>query len=537
MRRAFGIFLALCLILFVSVALAEDWVCASCGSTNSGNFCSNCGSAKPAKTAPGVSLPLELPDPADVFGVACLRTDEDDGVKYYFYELPDVYEDAYGKYENAYTMYMFRLLIQGMDFKMNTDYGWLNIDVNGTGEDTAALAVLDDSLMLAVDSSLFTQEVSSGELNRGQLSYYYMVAALKGHDTPYLTNIMGWRDGKEETSAIALAVRHPETGAVGILAGADIVSEGCDYYWQCGLERYPVTLYSPEETDGLVLFTLSSADDNAKVLEQFDIPHFDYPHANEEMIFVYCDLDEENEELLGRSEKIRISDSYKDYGDYQRIYQGTPDSLESDGFLFRYESIASWNKGIYGAYVNGDGNVCGIFISEMGSISPLPIDDGIFYGGVQSTEKTDVEVAAELLHAFSVTIPEGFDWENIGGWSELDRAKMSVYTIFALMFEDEYSGDIAFDWENMYSGAIRYVSGYEEFMLLAADGDDVLFLEYSMGSSDEGIILCQRMINADPSDMQATIKRIEQTTGATLNLTQNNSELMEVIVDAIIGEE
>lgn len=537
MRRAFSIFLVLCLLLFGNVALAEAWVCASCGSTNSGNFCSNCGSAKPTGTPPNMSLPSALPDPAEVFGVACLQTDEDDGLIYYFYELPDVYEDAYGKYENAYTMYMFRLLIQGLDFKMNTDYGWLNIDVNGTGEDTAAFIVLDDSLMLTVDSSLFTEEVSSGEPNGSQLTYYYMEAVLEGHDTPYLTNIMRWRDGFEETSAIALAVRHPEMDMVGILAGADIVSGGCDYYWQCGLERYPVTLYSPEETDDLVLFTLSNEDDNTKVLKQFDIPYFDYPHANEEMTFVYCDLDEENEELLGKSEETRISDSYKDYGAYQRIYQATPDSFRSDGFLFRYEDISAWNKGIYGAYVNGDGNICGIFISELGSISPLPFDDEIFYGGVQSTENSDVEVAAELLYAFSVTIPEGLDWENIDGWSEWDRARMSVYTIFALMLEDEYSGDIAFDWENMYSGSIRYVSGYEEFMLLIADGDDVLFLEYSIGSSDEGIILCQRMINADPSDMQAAIKSLEQTLGATLNLTQNNPELMGVIVDMIVGEE
>lgn len=53
MKRKLTVFLMVALILsmltqiFIT-ALAEDWTCPSCGSTTSGNFCSNCGTAKPS---------------------------------------------------------------------------------------------------------------------------------------------------------------------------------------------------------------------------------------------------------------------------------------------------------------------------------------------------------------------------------------------------------------------------------------------------------------------------------------------------------
>jgi len=40
-----GILLVICMT--ANVALAETWVCPNCGAVNSGNFCSNCGTAKP----------------------------------------------------------------------------------------------------------------------------------------------------------------------------------------------------------------------------------------------------------------------------------------------------------------------------------------------------------------------------------------------------------------------------------------------------------------------------------------------------------
>lgn len=45
---------ALLLCMALSVAMAENWVCSSCGETNTGNFCSNCGQKKPSP-APSTS--------------------------------------------------------------------------------------------------------------------------------------------------------------------------------------------------------------------------------------------------------------------------------------------------------------------------------------------------------------------------------------------------------------------------------------------------------------------------------------------------
>lgn len=40
--------LLVAMLVLCSTAVAEDWICPSCGSTVSGNFCNNCGSAKPS---------------------------------------------------------------------------------------------------------------------------------------------------------------------------------------------------------------------------------------------------------------------------------------------------------------------------------------------------------------------------------------------------------------------------------------------------------------------------------------------------------
>ena len=48
MRKYLGILLAIMFVLGSVTALAEDWTCPSCNSVVSGNFCNNCGSAKPS---------------------------------------------------------------------------------------------------------------------------------------------------------------------------------------------------------------------------------------------------------------------------------------------------------------------------------------------------------------------------------------------------------------------------------------------------------------------------------------------------------
>ena len=47
MKKLLSLMLVLAMLLGTVPALAEDWICASCGSTVSGNFCNNCGAARP----------------------------------------------------------------------------------------------------------------------------------------------------------------------------------------------------------------------------------------------------------------------------------------------------------------------------------------------------------------------------------------------------------------------------------------------------------------------------------------------------------
>lgn len=142
---------------------AQAWTCVNCGQAgNEGNFCTNCGSARPTGTAAAIptqtvtqtsqqadTQPL-LPSPVDVFGVACIKTDEEDGLSYFFYELPDAAQDT----GVIYAKYKVQLLAQRIRYEINEEYGWLNLYVNDADESNAVFAVLDDSLMLAVDSSL-----------------------------------------------------------------------------------------------------------------------------------------------------------------------------------------------------------------------------------------------------------------------------------------------------------------------------------------------------------------------------------------------
>ncbi|MDO5379037.1 MAG: hypothetical protein Q4G52_11950 [Clostridia bacterium] len=142
---------------------AGTWTCPGCGQTdNEGNFCTNCGTAKPAGTtaAAATAVPAQtsektgsgtnIPSPVDVFGVTCLETDEEDGLSYFFYELPNAEQDAGA----IYAKYKVQLLSRFIRYDVNEEYGWLNLYVNNADESNAVFAVLDDSLMLVVDSGL-----------------------------------------------------------------------------------------------------------------------------------------------------------------------------------------------------------------------------------------------------------------------------------------------------------------------------------------------------------------------------------------------
>lgn len=58
-----------------------------------------------------------------------------------------------------------------------------------------------------------------------EAAYYYARSVYQDLDIPYLTNFMRWRDGAEETSALAVFVRDPGSDEVGMFTDAGIVSD------------------------------------------------------------------------------------------------------------------------------------------------------------------------------------------------------------------------------------------------------------------------------------------------------------------------
>ena len=119
-------------------------------------------------------------------------------------------------------------------------------------------------------------------------------------------------------------------------------------------------------------------------------------------------------------------DRYQDFGQYQEIlfsFQGENGGLTAG-------SADDLYHGIRGALVNGEGCLCGVLLDGYGAISFLPLDDETFYGSAEnSPEEADFEMYAELAYTFDATAPEGLDWDNLGGWSDRNRAFMSLYRI------------------------------------------------------------------------------------------------------------
>ena len=136
MKRFCCWILILCMVCSFSAAMAEDeWTCENCGSEALGNFCSNCGAAKPEGE---------------------------------MWQCPVCGEYATGS-------------------------SCANCEANG--------------------------------LNGDMLTYYYARSVYQDLDIPYLTNFMRWRDGAEETSALAVFVRDPGSDEVGMFTDAGIVSD------------------------------------------------------------------------------------------------------------------------------------------------------------------------------------------------------------------------------------------------------------------------------------------------------------------------
>lgn len=62
MKRLVALMLTVIMILGVASALADTWYCPDCGSANDGNFCSNCGTKKPAPKANTAATNIKVGD-------------------------------------------------------------------------------------------------------------------------------------------------------------------------------------------------------------------------------------------------------------------------------------------------------------------------------------------------------------------------------------------------------------------------------------------------------------------------------------------
>lgn len=472
MKRFICWALMLCLICAFSSATAQDtWTCANCGSEALGNFCSNCGSARPAETWTCTACGAEN---QGNFCSNCGAAKPDGKT----WQCPDCGESVAGGF-------------------------CTNCAANG--------------------------------LNGDRLTYYYIRSVSQDLDSPYLTNLMRWRDGDEETSGLAVVARDPDSGDGALIADASLVSEGCEYTWQCRRDRYyviPNPSSVPEDGPEIISFTLKDEDMMPGLLESGVIPDTAAVHAGEVLTLRYYVMDESGEFLREESCPVTV-DGYQDHDNWQELlfsFLGEREGMTASEADDLYH-------GIRGVLTNADDCLCGILIDGYGAMPFYPLDDETFYAGA---EDADFEQYAELLYTVGATAPEGLDWDNISGWSEENRALMSLYMVYSLVSEPSYSGDPAFDWENMYSGTMAFQSGHEEFVLFAADGNDVLCLEWFTGSPSGDAIYCYRLIGASPSDMRAAIEGFEQSppgAGVKLTLTQNSYALMEEYAAILFGGE
>ena len=472
MKRFICWALMLCLVCAFGSATAQDtWTCANCGSEALGNFCSNCGSARPAETWTCTACGAENQ------GNFCSNCGA---------AKPD------GK--------------------------------------TWQCPVCGESV-----AGGFCTNCAANGLNGDRLTYYYIRSVSQDLDSPYLTNLMRWRDGDEETSGLAVVARDPDSGDGALIADASLVSEGCEYTWQCRRDRYyviPNPSSVPEDGPEIISFTLKDEDMMPGLLESGVIPDTAAVHAGEVLTLRYYVMDESGEFLREESCPVTV-DGYQDHDNWQELlfsFQGEQEGMTASEADDLYH-------GIRGVLTNADDCLCGILIDGYGAMPFYPLDDETFYAGA---EDADFEQYAELLYTVGATAPEGLDWDNISGWSEENRALMSLYMVYSLVSEPSYSGDPAFDWENMYSGTMAFQSGHEEFVLFAADGNDVLCLEWFTGSPSGDAIYCYRLIGASPSDMRAAIEGFEQSppgAGVKLTLTQNSYALMEEYAAILFGGE
>ncbi|MDO5379036.1 MAG: hypothetical protein Q4G52_11945, partial [Clostridia bacterium] len=236
------------------------------------------------------------------------------------------------------------------------------------------------------------------ELNGDQLTYYYMNAVRTATDRhgryqSYLTNIMRWRDGVEETSGLAVAVYDLHTNGVQIFAASNILSDGCDYAWQTHRERYFVEPARVQNACGLAVFVLRESDE-AEIVDEWNLSYaacpFYGPGEDEGKVRIYYfGVDEARERLIAKEQWAKVV-GYEDHGEYQTISLADDEGYADSYALYQNdleEASAWWKSGVCGILVNADGSICGVHVEGVGMVSLLTLSDENFYGGVGSSER------------------------------------------------------------------------------------------------------------------------------------------------------
>ena len=124
-----GMIMVLC--MFISTAFAESWICSNCGTTNSGNFCSNCGQAAPA-TGEASTIKNIMFSPQDDGSTIIIWDDSASTSEYLITYTTDFWDTVY--YINpVQTASVLKYLIPGVTYQITIS--------NGTSESTESYTV------------------------------------------------------------------------------------------------------------------------------------------------------------------------------------------------------------------------------------------------------------------------------------------------------------------------------------------------------------------------------------------------------------
>lgn len=237
------------------------------------------------------------------------------------------------------------------------------------------------------------KETSQGmELSSDMLSLYYENAWIRGfhawkveygkyHFSPYLSIVTRLKDGLKETSRLVLAVYDLSENSLVIWGDSGLLSEGCEYEWQCSHLSYPVVTSSSKAAAGLIAFKLKE-DDDLEVINRLKImhaacPYFGFGETEGKLSLVYFGVDESRKMLVPKTQSVKVV-GFEDHTTYQTIaladYEGDAD--HDYEYLKEIEEASSlWSGGICGALINEDGSICGIYVAGIGMVSLLGLND------------------------------------------------------------------------------------------------------------------------------------------------------------------